>query len=435
MSVKNEIAEQTVIKSREMVAAIWDDMTLKEAQLMLLAISMIPRSGELNMAEPISIEISKKMMDESFGLNNMTSSALSDLSDLIQTRRAIIKPVEMLANDGNQPDLFNVQEEHVKEQSWSRMVIVPTCKYSKGVFSITFNRDLNPHFLVIHDQVTRYKLRHVLKLKSPYYILLYGMLLSGEDKESYFVTASVSRIKEMIGAKGKYPLFADFRRSVLEPGVDAINESTDIRVEYEILKRGRSVSSIQFKVRRVPCANSPISLADLVANEFAVENDPVILLDRLLAAGVSRTKATTLVASFLESRQGVPFDEVLAEMDGCLRAAKEFILRLRSEGKKVFLQSIFEKAITEGWEPAEVIDPRQAFLPLPDPAPPELKVDYVKVIEAIESEPKLMDGFVFFINNPLNRVAVAMFEKDGIRSLGLKQEVLVYGAKLKLGSS
>ena len=52
---------------------------------------------------------------------------------------------------------------------------------------------------------------------------------------------SISSIKEKLGIYEKYPKSANFKKKVLEPSKKQINERTDIEIDYEMVKEGRSL--------------------------------------------------------------------------------------------------------------------------------------------------------------------------------------------------
>ena len=69
-------------------------------------------------------------------------------------------------------------------------------------------------------------------------------------------TLTINELRDMIGlnikskdGKVKYPLFGELKKHVLDPSFEEINEYSDIRVCYEVIKKGRKVDSLKFKIR------------------------------------------------------------------------------------------------------------------------------------------------------------------------------------------
>lgn len=48
----------------------------------------------------------------------------------------------------------------------------------------------------------------------------------------------------------KYPLFADFKKRVIDTAIDQINECSPLNVTYEQKKTGRKVTSIIFHLKK-----------------------------------------------------------------------------------------------------------------------------------------------------------------------------------------
>lgn len=91
---------------------------------------------------------------------------------------------------------------------------------------------------------TEFLLLYMLPLKSRYARLLYELLKTWEQAEEHYWT--ISQLQELLGSN--YDRYQDFRRKVLEIAVEQINEYTDIRVNYEPIKEGRSYKYILFYI-------------------------------------------------------------------------------------------------------------------------------------------------------------------------------------------
>jgi len=235
--------DQTVTKSHELVAANIDDMTLKEAQLLALAVSMIPEEAQAKPGDRIRVTIERRTLDMVFGLNGMSNTKLKQLASQLQTRAVTVRPRDLPSN----LDLFD--EDKVSEEmnrEWRRMVIVPTCEYKDGLFTMTLNQDLNEHFLELRERFTSYRLANIIGLSSPYHLRLYEILLMRVSEGSE-IRIEPGRLRDMLGANGKYPAFFEFRRRVLEPAVQAVNGHTDLFVGYDTVKIGTEIVEIVFQ--------------------------------------------------------------------------------------------------------------------------------------------------------------------------------------------
>lgn len=445
---KKTVPDQTIIKSNEMVAADWDEMTLKEMQLLLMAISLIPSIDNKSLDKPIRVTISKKEMDEVFGLNNMSNQDLKKLSDQLQTRKATIRRRSFdLISDPCAPDLFTEVES--KDSNWESMVIVPTCKFVRSDFTLTLNQDLNPHFLELHDRVTRYQRSNLNRLSSVYHIPMYEMLVMAADSPEKSVTVHPNRLREIVGARSKYPKFTDFRRSVIDPGVDAINETTDLDVTYNLVRKGGpGVRAIVFNVTRkatrinaIPSMEHLSPIMDCSAPDESAMTSPGSISDELLAtlvqSGMTSRKASDLVNEYLTKHPDVDPLDLKQRAESSIQAARRWMQKLVEQKRPVRINGIMRSAILNEWEPDE--DHQAPIMDIKPPYPAstaqmstknadDAEITYSRIIERIESDNEYRKDFERFINSPHHVVAADLYRRLGLRGAAIKQEIMLFGA-------
>lgn len=84
-------------------------------------------------------------------------------------------------------------------------------------------------------------------LSSFYHTKLYDLLRSNLFKTTYKIT--LLELKRILDIEYKYKTFGQFRESILEPALEAINSTTDIRVSYKVDKLGtRAVQELIFNI-------------------------------------------------------------------------------------------------------------------------------------------------------------------------------------------
>ena len=66
----------------------------------------------------------------------------------------------------------------------------------------------------------------------------------------YKQTITIEVFKKNIGIEKKYPLTADIKRFILEKTKKQINKHSDIKINYELIKTGRSFTHIAFTAER-----------------------------------------------------------------------------------------------------------------------------------------------------------------------------------------
>lgn len=115
---------------------------------------------------------------------------------------------------------------------------------SEGRVELRFSKDMLPYLTQLTEQFTRYALTDVAKLNSGYAIRLYELLCQWRDVGQREV--SVEWLRDTFMLDGKYPAIKDFKKRVIEPAVEQINEHTSLWVKWDQRKAGRRVSHLIF---------------------------------------------------------------------------------------------------------------------------------------------------------------------------------------------
>lgn len=149
------------------------------------------------------------------------------------------------------------------------MVIFPTVRYTEdSKYIITkINSDLAPYLLDLKGNYTQAELEQLLNLKTIQAYRIYMFIKQGLYKDKP-TPISYRKLRLMLGldieldeeerkkrgkAEGdnievmKYPLFAEFRRRILETAKEEL-KATDMAFNYQINKKGRNVDSITFSL-------------------------------------------------------------------------------------------------------------------------------------------------------------------------------------------
>ncbi|WP_411670802.1 replication initiation protein RepM, partial [Acinetobacter baumannii] len=115
---------------------------------------------------------------------------------------------------------------------------------------IRFSDDVVPLITNLEKHFTSYELEQVSSLTSAYAIRLYELLIAWRS------TGKVSMLetKELRSRLGvldtEHQRMESFKRRVLEPAIQQINDHTDIKAEYEQHKRGRSIIGFSFSFKQ-----------------------------------------------------------------------------------------------------------------------------------------------------------------------------------------
>ena len=95
----------------------------------------------------------------------------------------------------------------------------------------------------------------VMKLRSKYAVTLYEILEAYANRETKVCTATIEEVRTWLKVPedSSYAGWKDFRRRVIDPAVDEINEHADeagFTVAYEGLREGKAFTKIKFTVAK-----------------------------------------------------------------------------------------------------------------------------------------------------------------------------------------
>ena len=124
--------------------------------------------------------------------------------------------------------------------------------YENGAISICFPDEvllmlkefdkLNPY--------TKYKKEVVLRLKKDYSLDFYHLAKKHQTMGSFQI--SLDELFEQLGLPESYRRIGNLKDRVIKPSLDEITSNTDIDLNYENIKRGRSVIGFKFTVKEKP---------------------------------------------------------------------------------------------------------------------------------------------------------------------------------------
>jgi len=292
-----------VAKSPSLMRGRFPDMTLKEMQLLLLGISLIPPNHPVK--EMISVSFSRSYLNLVYGGANLTIAQLKAIADALQSRK-----IEVLFQDG-----------------WSSKSIVTGTSMVGGVLSLDFNIAYNEHLLEL-SSAARYRLKAVAKLSTFFQIRLYEVLLVEADKG--MATFSLDEIKRFSGLEGMYADFRGLKRRLLNPAVDAINEHTDLRIAYQELRAGRAVASLRFNIVR----------KDVIEVDVDDQSRDAIRAEIAALGCFSADVVERLTSQF---RWGIE------DLRCAIEQAKVYINDGLAAGKKRNVPGVYRTAITQCW--------------------------------------------------------------------------------------
>lgn len=120
----------------------------------------------------------------------------------------------------------------------------------EGRVELRFTKDMLPYLSELSSQFTRYSLADVAQMTSGHAIRLYELLCQWRNLGRREV--SIEWLRQAFQLNDKYPAIKDFKRWVIQPAVEQINEHSPLWIKYEQRKSGRRVSHLLFTFGEKP---------------------------------------------------------------------------------------------------------------------------------------------------------------------------------------
>jgi len=243
-----------VVKSNKLVQAL-QTLNLNEARLLQLAIVDARETGQgLSTEEPL--ELNAVRYAKAFNVSaDAAYLALSEAEDSLFKRQFTITN-----EDGTLTKSRWIQDANYRK--------------GEGRILVTLTRVVIEHVTKIdgfEQYFTSYHLKKTADFKSVYAVRLYELLMQWKAV-GRTPAYELDRLRGQLGiGVNEYTRMEAFKRRVLDIAVDQINEHSDLIINYEQHKKGRSISgfSFNFKYKR--------SLAH-VSKEIDVTQRPKIAL-------------------------------------------------------------------------------------------------------------------------------------------------------------
>ena len=221
-----------VVKDNALINASYN-LDLAEQRLILLAIL---QAREFNTPSDRDLTIHAESYINHFNVHRNTAyKVLKDACKNLFERRF---SYQKLTAKGN---LENVMSRWVQRVSYVE---------NEALVRIRFSDDVVPLITNLEKHFTSYELEQVSSLTSAYAIRLYELLIAWRS------TGKVSMLetKELRSRLGvsdtEHQRMESFKRRVLEPAIQQINDHTDIKAEYEQHKKGRSIVGFSFSFKQ-----------------------------------------------------------------------------------------------------------------------------------------------------------------------------------------
>ncbi len=115
---------------------------------------------------------------------------------------------------------------------------------TKGKITLTFSQDILPYLSQLDSNFTKYELQNVSKMRSVYAIRLYEWLMQWRTLQ--YLNVSLDDYRHRLRIVDKYPSIKDLKLKTLKPAIKGINDTSDITVNFDQQKSGRTVTNFIF---------------------------------------------------------------------------------------------------------------------------------------------------------------------------------------------
>ena len=222
-----------VVKDNALINASYN-LEVTEQRLMLLAIINARETGDgITADSKLQIHASDYMRH--FDVDKKTAyEALKNAVDNLFNRQFSFREVRK-------------GTDFIVKSRWVSRIAYAT---NEATLEITFAPDVVPLILRLEEHFTSYQLKQVTQLTSKYAIRLYEMLIAWREVGKT-PQIELLEFRHKIGVEDtEYKDMHNFKKRVLEPSIQQINEHTDITVTYEQHKKGRLISGFSFKIKQ-----------------------------------------------------------------------------------------------------------------------------------------------------------------------------------------
>lgn len=241
--MKNSI----VVKDNALINASYN-LDLAEQRLILLAIVEARQSGKgINANDPLVVHADNYA--NQFNVHKNTAYA---------TLKSACHALFLRQFSYQQGSADNI--EYVKSRWVSEIRYIE----NEGIVKLIFAPAIVPLITRLEKHFTKYELEQISNLSSAYAIRLYELLVSWRSTGETPVY-ELNDFRQILGVKETdYPIISDLKKRVLDISIKQLNEHTDITVQYEQHKKGRSISGFSFtfkqkKVMKAPSSSDEVS--------------------------------------------------------------------------------------------------------------------------------------------------------------------------------
>jgi plasmid replication initiation protein len=227
------IKKQLVVKSNKLIQASYR-LSLTEQRIILYAIAKFRKLNQHILATE-KVIIDPYEFAQLYDINpKFVYVALKEATNDLFKREVTIHDF-----DQNGKPII-VQTRWIWERGHSDDLNYSHIKFSPRV--IGYFHDLEKTF----GYFTKYSIESIASLNSIYAVRLYELLKQFQSVKYRDIT--ITDLRNLFQFQDEYQILADLKKRVIDSSIKQINSSTDIRVSYTQIKRGRTIIGFKFKI-------------------------------------------------------------------------------------------------------------------------------------------------------------------------------------------
>lgn len=214
-----------VVKSNNLVEASYK-LTLDEMRILLLTIGKIDPHMQNHHRD---FEFTVAEFAEQFGVDEKVAYQQVQIAvDKLGGRWAVLEDTPKVRRKA----IFLTDQTYFK---------------GEGRFQIVLHEKLMPFVSDIKRKFTKYNLDNIARFSGFHSIRLYEIL--AQYRSTGWREVSLADLKEWLQVADKYDRWNNFKQWVITPSIKEINEKSDLIIEFEPIKRGRSIHALRFTIK------------------------------------------------------------------------------------------------------------------------------------------------------------------------------------------
>lgn len=216
-----------VTKSNHLIEAGYR-LSLNEQRLVLTAISRL--DGRKPMPRDNDFTITAQEFSSMFGL-------------------PIKQAYESLENAASRLYEQDIKTYDGKHKTRERFRWVDGVKYwdGEGKVTLSFSNKIIPYLTLLHTQLTSYDLKQISSLTSSYSIRFYELMIQFKSTKERWI--KLDTLKERLELQDQYSRFFDFKKRIIDPAITEVNNSTNLIITWDTVKKGRVITGLKFDIR------------------------------------------------------------------------------------------------------------------------------------------------------------------------------------------